>query len=381
MVMKKKAKQWDVLDGRTRIGRYKIPNLIIAAVCAVIFVAAAGGGYFLVRSRGHEANAQTASQAASTKPITCTGDKAQSFNCWQQHYQAITANQSVAAAFTDLKAAYGADPYIKSNCHQFTHVIGRQAAKKYQDVAEAYKYGDSFCWSGYYHGVMETIAQKYGRTKIVGQLNDICKSLKAQKEYSFDHFNCVHGLGHGLMAVDNSELFAALSGCDYLEGPWQEESCYGGVFMENIMDEVNDYHHTNYLKQDDPLYPCTAVHDRYKQQCYLMQTSHALTVVSRDFNKVFALCAGVPAPYDTTCFQSLGRDASGGSVSDQTQTRTICMAGPTEAAKQNCIVGAVKDFISYYHSDKPGLALCESIDNAAISSTCKDTAVAYFKNF
>ena len=147
------------------------------------------------------------------------------------------------------------------------------------------------------------------------------------------------------------------------------------------MDEINPYHHTEFLKKDDPLFPCTAVNDKYKQQCYLMQTSHALTVVGSDFNKVFALCTNVQSPFDTTCFQSLGRDASGTTTSDQTKTRETCMAGLTQSARENCIIGAVKDFISYFHSDKQGLALCDSLQEQLVKDTCTSTAHSYYKSF
>ena len=57
--------------------------------------------------------------------------------------------------------------------------------------------------------------------------------------------------------------------------------------MQNIMfaqtpdQEVN--YQPKYLKNDDPMYPCTAVEGKYKEQCYLMQTSQALSVESYDF--------------------------------------------------------------------------------------------------
>jgi hypothetical protein len=188
-------------------------------------------------------------------------------------------------------------------------------------------------------------------------------------------------MGHGLMAIENGELFEALKICDRYDGSWQQDSCHGGVFMENVMNRINPGKTTKYLNDTEPLYPCTAVETRYKQQCYLMQTSHALTVVGNDFSKVFELCAGVESPYDVTCYQSLGRDVSGQSSSTASTTVSNCMLGMTQAARQNCFTGAVKDFISYFDSDTQGLEMCRTIPDAELAASCKSEAETYYRTF
>jgi hypothetical protein len=168
--------------------------------------------------------------------VDCKGAQAGNFQCWQKRYTAMVKLQSTQAAFKDVKTAYAQSAFIRSNCHQLAHVIGRAAAERYGgDVVKAYNEGDNFCWSGYYHGVMEKIVQGIGADNIANKINDICTSAKAQQEFSFYHYNCVHGLGHGMMAITNNQLFEALKTCDRLDGAWQQESCYSGVFMENIL--------------------------------------------------------------------------------------------------------------------------------------------------
>jgi hypothetical protein len=318
---------------------------------------------------------------SATAAVVCTGASASEFSCWQSRYNTIIAQQSPAPAFADFKKNYDTNPYVKSNCHQISHVIGRAAAKKYSTLAETYKHGDQFCWSGYYHGAIETVAQQIGPDKIISQITSVCADFEKSQEYSFNHYNCVHGMGHGLMAIQENQLFLALETCDNYKDTWEAKSCYSGVFMENVMNEINPGSHSDYLKKDDPLYPCTAVQDRYKPECYLMQTSHALLVVNYDYNKVFDLCSKVDAPLDVTCYQSLGRDVSGQSSSEQVRTIELCMQGPTATARENCFTGAVKDFISYFHSDKQGLALCTAITDAELSSSCTTTARDYYRSF
>ncbi len=319
--------------------------------------------------------------AKSDKIVVCTGADGASFPCWQEYYDNLVTQQSPAAAFVEFRKGYEANAFIKTNCHQVAHVIGRAAAKKYPTLAETYKHGDNFCWSGYYHGSIETVAAKLGPQKILEQINVVCADFLKDKPYGFDHYNCVHGMGHGLMAVQEDDLFKALVSCDDFEGSWQQNSCYSGVFMENVMNEINPGEHSNFLKADDPLYPCTAVDEKYKDQCYLMQTSHALRVENYDYGKVFGLCAGLSAPFDTTCYQSLGRDISGQSSSDPKKTLELCLLGATTPAQENCFTGAVKDFISYHHSDKQGLAMCASIPDATLATSCKNQANEYYKSF
>lgn len=323
---------------------------------------------------------QNKPKAAVASIVDCS-TRPNDFDCWSDRYKTIVQQQSTRAAFTDIKKSYKKYDFVRSQCHQLVHVMGREAAIKYKDIVQAYDQGDNFCWSGYYHGVMEGIAGTMEPEELTASLTTICASAKQKHPYGFYHYNCVHGLGHGLMAINSNKLFDVLNMCQNFTDSWERESCYSGTFMENIMGEVNPHHKTVYLKADDAMYPCTAVETQYKQQCYLMQTSHALTVVNRDFSKVFSLCANVEQPYDITCYQSLGRDASGQSVSNVATTKATCLLGSTDTARTNCVDGAVKDFISYHHSDKQGIELCKSFEDSSLQNSCLATAKSYYSTF
>lgn len=346
------------------------------AVPAVLLLGAGLASWRILRPATPRPN-----DAKHVAAAACTGVNESSFKCWSDRLTALVKGDSTQAAFAEVKQAYQTNQMVQSQCHQLAHVIGRAAAERYGNVIDAYNQGDNFCWSGYYHGVMETVVQKIGYDDIDAKLGTICESARTQQPYSFYHYNCVHGLGHGLMAVKSNNLITSLKSCDGLRDSWEKESCYGGVFMENVMSSVNPDHHTDFIKADDPLYPCTAVDTQYKHQCYLMQTSHALDVVAGSFEKVFTLCSSIEAEYQNVCYQSLGRDASGRSISDVTRTRETCLLGPTQTAKENCFTGAVKDFISYFHSDTQGKELCDSIPDEYLKNSCNIQAVSYYKTF
>src|SRR3989338_7514761 len=296
------------------------------------------------------------------------------FDCYDEYYTELTMQKGLQNAFDDLKQRYQTDPYAVSQCLPLSHSIGRAATKIYDKVSEAYVNGDGFCWSGYYHGVMEGIISREDPKKISMQIDSICSDIPGKASYSFDYYNCVHGLGHGIMYINNNELFDALKQCDNIKGDWEQKSCWSGAIMENVIVD-NKNHFTKYLNPEEPLYPCNAVDEKYKETCYLMQTSYMLKVTGYDFSKVFKLCEQAINHTDA-CFRSLGRDASGNTISDINKTREICMLGKTAHAKSMCVEGAVKDFISYLHDDQSAKDFCQTLP-AEMQTDCQATVTSY----
>jgi len=111
-----------------------------------------------------------------------------------------------------------------------------------------------------------------------------------------------------------------------------------------------------------------------------MQTSYMLKLKGGDFAKVFALCGTVGEKYADTCYQSLGRDASGWTTSDPIRTKDYCLLGLDKRAQSNCIVGAVKDLISYFHSDIQAKVFCNLLDED-LKNICLDTGKNYYRTF
>lgn len=297
----------------------------------------------------------------------------------EDYYEKLVKSAGVAAAFVELKKNYETSGAVKAECHQITHAIGHVAADVAGGVGKAFTLGDPMCWSGYYHGVMEETLEAVGTTTLKTTINNICSTVPGKDAYSFDYYNCVHGLGHGIMLLYNFDLFASLGVCSTLTGAWEKSSCGGGVFMENIMVESRGGT-SDFLKPEDPVYPCNAVPEAHKSQCYMMQTSHILTAVGGDFNKVFEICSTVEEDYRETCYQSLGRDASGRSVSNIESTVTSCKLAPSASGLLNCVIGAVKDFISFHHSDVQAKQLCAQFE-PEVKQHCLDVTKDYYSTF
>jgi hypothetical protein len=354
------------------LGKYQ--SLITTAIVMILSVA----GLRLLPLPAHKASVKGTKIVARA----CTSDKTTDVECWKTYYHDLTISQGVKAAMDNLKATYDTNPTVATNCHPLTHIIGRAAGDLYGDVGKAYEQGDNYCSSGYYHGVMESIAAKIDSKDLPSKVSTICESIAAKQRYSLMHFNCVHGLGHGFMAIKGDELYQSLDLCDRLNDSWEVASCDGGVFMENVMTAYNSaFHHSNYLKPDQLLYPCTAVDDRFKDPCYLIQSSYALKELGFDYTKTFAVCAGVPEDnFRATCYQSIGRDASGDFNSDINIAHQNCMLGSGVEQIQNCAIGAVKDIVWHNQRTSEAMVFCNMFDEPT-GSTCQKIALDYYKAF
>jgi hypothetical protein len=363
----------------------------LALAIGLMFVLLAAIIYVLTSSQKPNNN-QSAKSSDSQVVLPETNNCASSntryqntYKCYKNELTGIINQHNPESATAFLKQQYNTVGYVKSDCHQLMHIVGRAAYAKYGNLAQAFAHGDQYCWSGFYHGIMEQVSTEKGYDYIIKHAATICQPIAKQYGHeSFNDYNCVHGLGHGFMEIEDENLFAALKSCDATGDDWNRSSCYGGVFMQNVMNvqgpEAKDLATYNYLKTDDPMYPCDAVDDKYQEQCYLMQTSFALQVDGYDFSKVFAQCAAINPTYVNTCYQSAGRDASGQSISDLQKTKATCLLTPDLNAQTNCTIGAVKDFVSYFHNDKQGYDLCAAMP-ANIAQTCNDTVKAYYSNF
>jgi hypothetical protein len=320
----------------------------------------------------------------SPKPIVANKNpcqNSQKYVCYSKYFKARTNAVSPKAALTELGALAKTNSFVLSQCHQLTHSVGHAAFDKYGSLTKAYSQGDSYCWSGYYHGVTESAVGVMSKQQLKSQLNTICSELAEKSRYSFDHYNCAHGLGHGLLGVEDDNLFTALVTCDSLNDPWERSSCYGGAFMENVMIESRENGKSQYLRAEEPMYPCTAVAVVYKDQCYGMQTSYALSVSGNDFAKVAQLCQDLSdVDYVGKCYRSLGRDASGSTNSDIVATKQRCELALDAEGKKNCMIGAALDIASYYRDDVQAKAFCLQYEGE-LRFICHRDVVNYTANF
>jgi mono/diheme cytochrome c family protein len=281
-------------------------------------------------------------------------------DCRRQAFGNIAYREGPKAALDLFDEKIGEGP-IGSDCHRIAHTIGAASLEYYHgSVAKALAHGRSSCWSGYYHGVVERSFVGASREDLVKRSREICSDPDIRKT-SFLAYQCVHGLGHGLMIHTSYDLPASLHVCDQLETTWDSDSCEAGVFMENVSSSYGIK--SRWLKDDDLIYPCDDVAEKYKLYCYLMVTSRILEANGFDWKKTVATCRKSEQAWVATCFQSLGRDASGNSRQDAAKILDLCALAGDMA--RECIYGAARDVTSNDASPNRARGLCESAPAAA----------------
>jgi hypothetical protein len=175
------------------------------------------------------------------------------------------------------------------------------------------------------------------------------------RRFGYLDYQCVHGLGHGLMIQTAYDLPLSLSVCAQLQTRWDEISCSGGVFMENGSSVYG--WRSRYLKDSDPLFPCDWVKLRNKASCYLRVTTQVYKVNGADWTKTAETCHTLAQRWQLYCFRSYGRDAVGPSKGDGADVilDRCRLAGSGES---DCLYGAARTIADANANPRPAAAFC-----------------------
>ncbi|MEK7649463.1 MAG: hypothetical protein AAB367_00665 [Patescibacteria group bacterium] len=251
------------------------------------------------------------------------------------------------------------------DCHETAHRAGRFSYDIYD--AKAFKECSAECHSGCYHGATEAYFRDHGTANLQTDLQTICSS---ELNAFFSH-QCLHGIGHGLMAWANYELPDALKACDLLDRG--QSSCWTGVFMENIVGGLGaiEGHKSNYLN-DDPLYPCNDanVGDQYRPSCYFLQTSRMMQLFLGDFKKIADACSKAPELYQRSCFESMGRDVGGVHRLRAPVAIAQCQYAPKGNMRIGCLIGAAQDTFWDPSGQDNALGFCKLLTDTAEKDAC-----------
>jgi len=272
------------------------------------------------------------------------------------------------------------DAELRRDCHPVVHAVGRETFRLKTTIHDSFAACDQTCHSGCYHGSVERFLRGddiYARTN----QHPSQRELKQKAASACDprislalRFQCLHGLGHAVMFFADYELNQSLAICDALPDEWSQSSCYGGVFMENVSnftDEKKNFHATDYH------YPCDQLADKYRSECYLMQTSR-MTEMGLSTEGLLAECAKAGA-FVTPCVQSIGRDLS--NTARFGEPRTAAM-GCELAQGQNrlaCMRGVIYALIDNTWDGRYALAFCAALSSETDNESCLKESVQYLR--
>ncbi|HEX2052612.1 MAG TPA: copper resistance protein CopC [Actinomycetota bacterium] len=306
-----------------------------------------------------------AEDVLSAQPVAdveeCAGLTVGQPNCYKTYFSALMRRDDAGAAVAEILELSAKDQYVASQCHQITHDLGREAAGYYKTLGEALSFEASACWSGYYHGVVEQRMSEYGDSELLRMVPTFCNEA-ANEKYSFVHYNCVHGVGHGIMLRFDANLFDSLPYCQKYRDEWELSSCVSGAFMQNVV-SAQEGHTEASFKDGDLVYPCNAVENDFKDECFGMQTSYILWQNNQDLAAGFRICDTVEPDFADDCYQSMGRDISGNSLLDPQKVVEGCNLGGA-ALREHCIVGASLNAVFNDHNTVKATELCRIVDGA-----------------
>lgn len=260
------------------------------------------------------------------------------------------------------------------NCHNRAHELGRRAYEMLGN--DAFKHCGVECHSGCRHGATEAFFAEHGSGNLAHSIDVLC----GEETNEFALHQCLHGTGHGLMAWFDYDIHAALAACDIIEMPHHQSSCRSGVFMENIVggiataDSDDQYHSTKYLN-DDPHYPCNILDEKYKADCYFLQTDRIQTLLGRE--AIGAECAKIEKHLQQTCFLSMGRTIAGSTLQNVEESFRLCRTTVEDPDNANiCLSGVLADlFWDQTHTDR-SIAFCALDHYPSFREQCYDQLIS-----
>lgn len=312
-----------------------------------------------------------------TKIEACLGQGATSGACLDGLFAPFMASHTTADALALLQCLEDKDTAVLGNCHPIAHAIGRLTFRETKTVDGAFAACNATCHSGCYHGAMERFLRgdaPEGAHLSLQELQAKAATACAPTLEPRFRFQCLHGLGHALMYYSDYALVASLTLCSSTGAGWNEGSCWGGVFMENLA--AADPARRD-LSPTDVHYPCNAIDERYGDSCYQMQTSR-MSEMGLDSARILVECrkAGAHRP---TCMQSLGRDLSNAvRLGNAAAVVAVCETG-VAADTSACTGGVIGALIDNTWDGRFALPYCAAYPSAATGADCFAQSVGYLK--
>jgi hypothetical protein len=307
--------------------------------------------------------------------------------CLGDGIAALSSAGNIALAMGTLDRIVHSDPSLILLGHPLAHALGYAVRSTPATATRLLSECDDRYQSGCYHGILQRYFDaRIGLPLAQSVLLAPCDGLRGTRE-QFRLFDCLHGVGHGLMMYHRYDASASLKDCDRLASDWDQRSCYSGVFMENNMgarlqmfgdEQLGMHRHSRpgpsvvLFKPNDLNYPCNATPVHYRRECYELQADLILPAVKQDYRKAAAACDGAGTPdLVRECYAGLGRNASGAAAFQYDGIKKRCdQVSP--AAVPFCYEGAVRH-LAYAPSELPrGIAFCKSLPEGETRSRCWD---------
>ena len=176
------------------------------------------------------------------------------------------------------------------------------------------------------------------------------------------------------MFFSGYKLQSSLEICDVFSDDWARASCYGGVFMENVFNAAPEKRD---LSPTDYHYPCNRLDRKYRDECYVMQTSR-MTEMGLSIETIFQECAKA-GDFHLQCAVSIGRDLSNDVRLGQVRASAEKCERAGAEPRRACIRGAVYALIDNTWDGRYALPFCAALGQESDQSVCYRESVDYLK--
>lgn len=296
--------------------------------------------------------------AARSALIACNGDPA----CQTEKLNGLVKTNDPDFALRTLDAMAGRNVQVSNDIHVYAHEIGYATYAKYPTLPERLSHCRDTAASGCFHGVMMKQIGDHGLPK-PAEVRAVCDEVQASRPL---YFQCLHGLGHGvvmgqIMSVRGEPglqvIRGALTDCDYGHGWYEQQSCYGGAFMEYLIasgPQIFHYPTKTKYKPDDINWPCSVLAEKYIPACYQIQGRVILDAKKWNFAETFKACDQAPESGRAPCAEHVGSDAML-NADERRFPYVIESCNQTVSATQRgaCLVGAARNVINFNNAAVP----------------------------
>ncbi len=278
--------------------------------------------------------------------------------------KSIVIDKDPGAALDELNVMMENSYVVNRSCHALVHEIGHAAYQKYKDFPTAIGFQDGTCNSGFLHGVIEEHFKN--SEAIFSEMKTICTGL--------DLGRCYHGVGHALMFYTGNDLPRSTQACEDAYGSTSGRGyCYEGVYMENFNTDQK-LHPSDYLKADDPSYPCAEQASAQKPFCYYYAPQYYLSLYPDQYSQALNWCQSLDNAGKVSCVRGVGARLVKQNINRIEFVENECVNGSGEYLR-SCIDGVVGFYMNNFDSYDSGVELCKKLSDRT-RETCNTSVEA-----
>jgi hypothetical protein len=307
---------------------------------------------------------------------------ADSVECLDKLFRTALKNHSTAETLELIRRFEIEDPDLRRDCHPVVHAIGRETFQLKGNIHDSFTACDQTCHSGCYHGSVERFlrgneiySQTYRHPSQAELKQKAAAACEPNTPVRF-RYQCLHGLGHAILFFSRYELQPSLDICDALDEDWSRSSCYGGVFMENVSNATNEKKN---FSLTDYHAPCNQLADKYRQDCYIMQTSR-MAEMGLSTERMLEECAKA-GDYRVACTLSIGRDLSNEARVGHPGTVARKCELVHDSSRRACMQGVVYALVDNTWDGRYAMPFCATFAAFTDRDGCFETSIQYLRTF